>query len=281
MDARPLDVTRRFRALHASGCFVLPNAWDAGSAALLAEAGFAAIASTSAGYAFSRAMTDGTAIGLEATLSHLRELVAAVDVPVNADFQNGFADAPADVASHVERCVATGIAGLSIEDATGDTTAPLYDAPLAVERVRAARAALDAGASGVLLTARCEAWLCGVPDAARVALDRAVAFATAGADCIFVPNIDDPRAIADLVRAVAPVPVNVLVTSADPALAVPRLADLGVRRVSTGSALARVAYGALRRAARDLRETGAVPAFAEAAPFADLQAIFAARTPRA
>ncbi len=275
---RHLALIARFRALHASGCFVMPNPWDLGSAVLLQHLGFPAIASTSAGFAFSRALPDAvSALTLDTVLAHLRDIARGVAIPVNADFQNGYADAPEDVAAHVTQCVATGVAGLSIEDATGDAATPLYERAAAIERVRAARGAIDATGLPVVLTARCEAVLVGVPDAARVARDRLVAFADAGADCVFAPRMTDLAEIADLVRAVAPVPVNVLVVAPAPGLTVAGLADLGVRRISVGSAFSRVAYGGFLRAARELHAGGTFQALADAAPFDELHAVFGAR----
>lgn len=264
-----------FRTLHASGCFVLPNPWDAGTAVYLAHLGFRALATTSAGFAFSRARPDTVdAIPREVMLGHIREVVAATPLPVNADFQTGYADEPDGVAASVDLCVATGVAGLSIEDATGRSAAPLYEAGLAVDRVRAARASIDATGRPVILTARCEAWLVGVPDPLRVALDRLVAYADAGADCLYAPGVAGPDEIMAIVKAVSPKPINVLVSSPSRALSVSRLADLGVRRISVGSALARVAWGAFIRAARCIAATGSFETFADAAPFADLDRVF-------
>jgi 2-methylisocitrate lyase-like PEP mutase family enzyme len=210
-------------------------------------------------------------------LGHVREVVAATPLPVNADFQTGYADEPEGVAANVALCVATGVAGLSIEDATGSSAKPLYDAGLAVERIRAARNAIDASGIPVILTGRCEAWLVGQPDPLRVALDRLVAYADAGADCLYAPGVYEPDEIAAIVEAVAPKPVNVLVSRANPALSVARLTDLGVRRISVGSAMARVAWGAFIRAARDIAETGSFDTFAEAAPFNELDGVFSKR----
>ena len=232
-----MDVFATFRALHASGCFVMPNPWDVGSAAILAQLGFPALATTSAGFAFTRGLPDDLwALSKEEVLAHAREIVRATPLPVNVDFQSGYARDAEGVAASVAECVATGAAGLSIEDATGDANAPLYDRAVALERLRAARSAIDASGVPVLLTARCEAWLVGAPDPARVALDRLVAYAEAGADCLFAPGVRDPKDIAAMVKAVAPKPVNVLVSS--PGLTVEALTDLGVRRISVGSALA-------------------------------------------
>lgn len=262
----------KFRALHAAGCFVMPNPWDAGSAVYLASLGFPALATTSAGYAFTRGLPDAVgAVLLEEMLEHVHDLAGATPLPVNADFQDGFARDAEGVAANVARCMAAGAAGISIEDATGDAAEPLRERGLAIECVRAARQAV--GASGVVLTARCEAWLVGHPDAERVALDRLVAFADAGADCLFAPGVRDPHQIATLVKAVAPRPLNVLVGGPGSGLTVARLADLGVRRISVGSGLARVAWGAFMRAARGLAE-GSFDAFEGQAPFAELNALF-------
>jgi 2-methylisocitrate lyase-like PEP mutase family enzyme len=228
--------------------------------------------------AFTRGLPDAIGpVSCDAMLAHARELVAATPLPVSADFQNGYADEPEGVAVNVARCVQTGAAGLSIEDGTGDPAAPLYERALAIERVRAARAAIDATDSGVVLTARCEAWLVGDPDPARTVLDRLVAFADAGADCLFAPGVRDPATIAAIVKAVAPRPVNVIMSVPDPALSVARLAELGVRRISVGSALARVAWGAFLRAAEEIATTGRFDALAGATPFAQLNDAFGRR----
>jgi 2-methylisocitrate lyase-like PEP mutase family enzyme len=277
-SAAQLSAVARFRDLHSSGCFVLPNPWDAGTAVYLQHLGFKALATTSAGMAFARALPDDVfAVPLDAMLAHIREVVAATPLPVNADFQGGYAHEPEGVAENVRLCVATGVAGLSIEDATGDSAAPLYAPGLAVDRIRAARAAIDASGIPVVLTARCEAYLVGQPDAARVALERLVAYAEAGADCLYAPGVREPTEIVAIVKAVAPKPVNVLVSAPSSVLSVPRLAELGVRRVSVGSALARVAWGAFIRAARSVATTGSFDAFADAASFAELNGIFQKR----
>ncbi|MER8184791.1 isocitrate lyase/phosphoenolpyruvate mutase family protein [Kitasatospora sp. NPDC094015] len=263
-----------FRALHREGCFVLPNPWDPGSAKFLRQLGFRALASTSAGFAFGRGLPDRVdAVPRDMMLGHIRELVTATDLPVSADFQAGYADEPEEVAANVALCVGTGVAGLSVEDATGDPAAPLYEEALAVERIRAARAAIDGYGVPVVLTARCEAALVGHPDAARFATDRLVAYAEAGADCLFAPGVQDPADITAIVRAVAPRPVNVIASSST-ALPVARLAELGVRRVSVGSALARAAWGAFARAARGIAEDGTFDGLDGAASFADLDRIF-------
>ena len=267
-----------FRALHQSGCFVLPNPWDVGTAIYLARLGFPALATTSAGVAFARGLPDTiTAVPCEVMLAHIREVVAATPLPVNADFQSGYADQPEGVAANVSRCVATGVAGLSIEDATGAPSAPLYERALAVDRIRAARGAIDAGGIPVVLTARCEAWLVGSQEPYVTAVDRLVAYAEAGADCLYAPGVRDPEQIAALVRAVAPRPLNVLVSAPVPGLTIARLEDLGVRRVSLGSALARAAWGAFIRAARRLADEGSFDGLAGAATFAELDAAFRGR----
>jgi 2-methylisocitrate lyase-like PEP mutase family enzyme len=269
-----LSAVAAFRALHESGCFVLPNPWDAGSAIYLQHLGFKALATTSSGFAFSQGLPDSVSVvPRDVVLGHFREVVRATPLPVNADFQNGYADEPEQVAANVFLCIATGVAGLSIEDATGESVTPLYEFELAVERVKAARGAIDAAGIPLVLTARCEAWLVGQTDPVRVALERLVAFAEAGADCLYAPGVREPEEIAAIVKAVAPLPVNVLVSSANPELSVSRLTDLGVRRVSVGSAFARVAWGAFMRAAQSIAETGSFDAFAEAAPFSEINDI--------
>jgi 2-methylisocitrate lyase-like PEP mutase family enzyme len=263
-----------FRALHTSGCFVLPNPWDVGTAMYLERLGFKALATTSAGHAFSRGLPDAVrALPRDAMLAHIREIVAATPLPVNADFQAAYADDPDQVAANVTLCVQTGVAGLSIEDATGDAAAPLYRREEAINRVRAARAAIDATGVPVVLTARCEAWLVGDPDPLRTALDRLTAFAEAGADCLFAPGVREPEMISAIVRAVAPKPVNVIVTA--PGLTVSQLAGLGVRRISVGSALARVAWGAFIRAAKEIAEGGTFGSFGDAVTFAEMNRAFA------
>jgi 2-methylisocitrate lyase-like PEP mutase family enzyme len=265
----------RFRELHASGCFVLPNPWDAGSAVYLRHLGFKALATTSAGFAFTRGLPDDVrAIDRDVMLAHIRDIVEATSLPVNADFQSGYADEPPAVAANVALCIATGVAGLSIEDATGQSTAPLYERSVAVERIAAARDAIAASGIPVVLTARCEAWLVGEPDPLRIALDRLVDYAEAGADCLFAPGVEKPEEIAAIVAAVAPRPVNVLMSKPSPNLSVSRLGELGVRRVSVGSALARAAWGGFIRAARALATSGSSDVFAEAATFAELDALF-------
>lgn len=262
---------RTFRALHERGCFVLPNPWDVGTARWLQHLGFVALATTSAGLAFSRGLPDA-AVPLALALDHARELAAATDVPVNADFQGGYAVEPAEVGRNVRRCLETGIAGLSIEDASGDAGEPLVGFELAVERVRAARAAIDAAGSGAVLTGRSEGFIVGRPDLAET-IRRLRAYADAGADCLYAPGLRTREEIAAVVRAVAPRPVNVLVAS-DAGLTVADLAALGVRRVSVGSALARVAWTAFIRAAAELAGEGRFGGFAGLTPYAELEAFF-------
>lgn len=264
-----LSAVTAFRALHESGCFVLPNPWDIGSALYLQHLGFKALATTSAGFAITQGLAD-SAVSSELMLRHVREMAKATRLPVNADFQNGYADEPEGVAANVALCVATGVAGLSIEDSTGDGAQPLYEFDLAIERIRAARAEIDASGIPVVLTARCEAYLVGASDPARVALDRLVAFAAAGADCLFAPGVREPNEIAAIVKAVAPKPVNVLVYTANANLSVERLAGLGVRRISVGSSLARIAWGAFMRAAQRIGDTGSFDTFAGAGSLSEI-----------
>jgi 2-methylisocitrate lyase-like PEP mutase family enzyme len=264
-----------FNSLHAEGCFVLPNPWDVGSAIYLAHLGFKALATTSSGFAFTQGLPDApTALAVDDVLAHFRDIVQATPLPVNADFQNGYADAPEGVAENVARCIATGVAGLSIEDSTDNSDTPLYDIQLAVERIKAARRAIDASGVPVVLTGRCEAFLVRDPNAFTVSLERLAAYADAGADCLYAPSVSDPREIEAIVKAVAPKPVNVLVSRPDSNLTVSTLADLGVRRISVGSALSRVAWGAFMRAAQSIATTGTFDALGEGAAFTELEQIF-------
>src|SRR5437762_7249037 len=250
-------VISKFHELHESGCFVLPNPWDVGSTMYLQHLGFKAVATTSAGFAFSKGLPDDPEfISRAVMLEHLREIAAATSLPVNADFQNGFADDPAGVAESVRLCVATGIAGLSIEDSTGQSDHPLFDFDLAVERIKASRAAIDASGIPVVLTARCEAYLVGDPDSMRTSVERLVAFADAGADCLYAPGVTEPDEIAQIVKAVAPKPINVLAFAKNCHLTVNQLTDLGVRRISVGSSLARAAWEGLIRAADEIQQSG-------------------------
>ncbi|MGZ3688579.1 MAG: isocitrate lyase/PEP mutase family protein [Bdellovibrionota bacterium] len=264
-----------FRKLHESGCFVIPNPWDVGSAVYLQHLGFKALATTSAGFGFSRGLPDVVGvISRDNMLAHTRDIVSASPLPVNADFQNGYADSPEDVAKNVTLCLRTGVAGLSIEDSTGRSDSPLYERNLAIARIRAARAAMDASGSGAVLTARCEAWLVGDKDPFRTAIDRLVAYAEAGADCLFAPGVRDVSEISTIVKAVSPKPVNVIVTSNIPGLSVSKLAELGVRRISVGSALARTAWGPFMNAAKCIADNGSFDGLSGAAPFAEINAIF-------
>jgi len=272
------NTVETFRELHKSGCFVLPNPWDAGSAVYLHHLGFKALATTSSGFAFSRGLPDDIrAAPRDLVLQHCREIVAATPLPVNADFQNGHADEPERVAENVTLCVATGVAGVSIEDSIPGERKGLYDFDLAVERVKAARRAIDQSGIPVVLTARCEAWLVGDADPLTTSLKRLVAFADAGADCLYAPGVADLSEVDQIVRAVAPKPVNVLVHRAEPNLTLAKLTDLGVRRISVGSALARVAWGAFIRAAQEIATQGTFGAFADAASGVELNSLFRAR----
>ncbi|MBB6308546.1 isocitrate lyase/PEP mutase family protein [Xanthobacter tagetidis] len=264
------DKRRAFRKLHESGCFVLPNPWDIGTTRFLEAAGFAALATTSAGYAFSRGRPDGT-VARDEMLAHIAELVAATRLPVNADFEAGYAADPAGVAESVALCVETGVAGLSIEDATGDAAAPLYPRDEAVARVRAARRAIDASGADVVLTARAECYLVGRPDIAEV-IARLTAYIGAGADCVYAPGLRSRADISAVVEAVAPVPVNLLMPGAL-GFTVDDVAALGVRRISTGSTLSRVAWGAFRAAVEEM-QAGSFAPFGAAMPFADANAFF-------
>ena len=261
------DRRTAFRALHAHGCFVIPNPWDVGSARMLASLGFPALATTSSGHAWSTGRLDGQ-VSRDDMLGHLAAMSAATDLPLNADFENGYADAPDDVADNVARCLATGIAGLSIEDATRGGDAPLYDDALAVARIRAAKAAM--AGSGAVLVARAEGVLIGAM-ALVPTLERLVRFAEAGADCLYAPGLRRPEDIAAAVRAVAPKPLNVLMGS--PGLTVAQLADLGVRRISVGGALARSAFGGFLRAARQIAEHGRFDGLSDAATPVELAAL--------
>jgi 2-methylisocitrate lyase-like PEP mutase family enzyme len=260
---------RDFRSLHASGCFVIPNPWDAGSARVLAGLGFKALATTSSGFAWSRGRRDGR-VTLEEALSHFALLAAEADVPVSADFQNGFAAQPEQVERNVTRAAMTGIAGLSIEDSSGDPAAPLYDFALAVERVRAARRALDAHGQGLVLTARSEGFIAGRPDLAET-IRRLQAFALAGADCLFAPGLPGAHEIREVVRAVAPRPVNVLDGGA---FTFAELRDLGVRRISVGGALARAAWTTLLEAAQEIAVEGRFTLLRRAASYDAVQKLF-------
>jgi 2-methylisocitrate lyase-like PEP mutase family enzyme len=268
---------RAFRRLHESGCFVLPNPWDIGSARWLQGLGYKALATTSSGAAWSLGHADGE-LPLAAMLDHIKQIVDASDLPVNADFLEGFARDPTEVAANVRRCIGTGCAGLSIEDSTGDKAAPLFDFALAVERVAAARAAIDADGGEALLVARAECFLTGHPEPLEEAIRRLTAFAEAGADCLYAPGPGKREDIAAIVKAVAPKPVNILARPGG--LTVAELTELGVRRISVGGAMARMAWSGFQRASREIVETGSFTAFESAAPGGPLNEFFAADAKR-
>jgi 2-methylisocitrate lyase-like PEP mutase family enzyme len=277
LDMPTSDFTGRrqaFRKLHEQGCFVIPNPWDIGTARYLRDLGFPALATTSSGLAFSRGLPDAAwAVPRAVVLEHIGQIVAAVELPVNADFESGYSHDPEGVAESVRLCVERGVAGLSIEDATGDPAHPLYELPLAVERIRAARAAIDDSASGVLLTARAECYLVGTSDPLRESIHRLRAYAEAGADVLYAPGPRSREDIAAIVEAVRPKPVNVLM-SAHTGLRVRDIADLGVRRISVGSSLARAAWTGFLKAARAIAESGDFSGFEGITPFAELNAFF-------
>ena len=266
----PNDRIRAFRALHQSGCFVIPNPWDVGSARILAQLGFSALATTSSGFAWTLGRADNH-VTLDEALAHLRAMTASVDLPFNADFEGGFAVEPADVALNVTAATVTGIAGLSIEDSTGDDANPLFELGLAVERVRAARQAIDASGTGVLLTGRSEGFVAGRPDLEET-IRRLTAYAEAGAECLFAPGLRTMEEIRAVVSAVAPRPVNVLVGSGFTTVA--ELEQAGVRRISVGGALARTAWGAFYEAATEIRDKGVFSRMASGVPFASMNDFF-------
>lgn len=261
-----------FRRLHEAGCFLMPNPWDVGSARWLASLGVPALASTSAGLAFSLGLPDGGRVDLEVVLAHLTAMAGATDLPVNADFEAGYARDEEGVAGNVRRALATGVAGLSIEDATGDPARPLFPLDEAVARLAAARRAVDEAGPGAVLTGRAECFLTGHPDPLPEALRRLTAYAAAGADCLYAPGLRTPEQVAAVVRAVAPRPVNVLASGG--AFTLAQLADLGVRRVSLGGGLARAAWTGFQRAAEEAVRHGTFSATAAATPHAALDAFF-------
>jgi 2-methylisocitrate lyase-like PEP mutase family enzyme len=268
------DQYRRFRELHESGCFIIPNPWDVGSARVLEQLGFKALATTSAGFAWSVGKADGD-VALDEALAHYRAVAASVAVPVNADFEKAFATNPEDVAVTVTLASRTGIAGLSVEDYTGNAAEPLFDFMLAVDRVRAARRALDDSGTGVLLTARSEGFIVGRPDLMET-IRRLVAFAEAGADCLYAPGLRTTQEIRSVVHAVAPKPVNVL---ANTDLATfEELAAIGVRRISVGGALARTAWTGFLDAAREIAGRGTFSALRRAVSGTDINALFRSRS---
>jgi 2-methylisocitrate lyase-like PEP mutase family enzyme len=252
MPVTTADKRAAFRKMHESGCFILPNPFDVGSARALQQLGFKALASTSAGFAWTIGKADNR-VTVDDVVDHLTVLSAAVDLPVNADFEGGFAVEPDKVATNVARGVRTGIAGLSIEDSTGDAAKPLYDSNLAVERIKAARKAIDAEDGGVLLTGRCEAFLWGRNDL-NLVIERLQAYSAAGADCLYAPGIKTREEITAVVKAVHPKPVNLLIGASG--LSLQEAADLGVRRISVGGSLARAAWGGFMKAAREMAEQG-------------------------
>ncbi len=270
MPATTADKRAAFRKLHEAGCFVLPNPWDVGSAKALQHLGFKAIASTSAGFAWSIGKADNR-VTLDEVCEHLTALCTAVDLPVNADFEGGFAHKPEKVAANVARAVKTGVAGLSIEDFTGDNARPLFDRALAVDRIKAARKAIDADNSGVLLTGRCEAFLRGVKDM-KLVIDRLTAYAEAGADCLYAPGISTAEEISTVVKAVAPRPVNLLVGAAGPSLKI--AGDLGVRRISVGGGLGRTAWTGFMKASKEMAEQGTFTELANGYPGGELNKMF-------
>jgi 2-methylisocitrate lyase-like PEP mutase family enzyme len=261
-----------FRELHDHGCFVIPNPWDPGTVKYLEHLGFKALATTSAGFAFSRGVPDG-AVSREEMLGHISEIVAATKLPVNADFGAGFADSLERLAENVRSCVATGVAGLSIEDATGDKSAPLYELPVAIDRIHAARTAIDASKSGVLLTARAECYLTGHSEPFAESIRRLQAYAAAGADVLYAPGVTKRDEMEAIVSAVAPKPVNILMGS-NLGITVSDLAALGARRISVGSSLARTAWSAFIRTATEIARDGTFDGFTDLTPFADLDSFF-------
>ncbi len=272
-ETRPsiADKRRTFQQLHLAGCFVIPNPWDVGSARFLQSLGFKALATTSSGFAWSRGRPDG-AVSRDMALAHLGDIVAATDLPVNADFESGFALDAAGVAESVRLAVETGVAGLSIEDSTGEAANPLYELSVAVERIRAARRAIDKAGGDTLLVGRAECFLVGRPYL-NEAIGRLKAYAQAGADCLYAPGIHTPDQIAAVVAGVAPKPFNLLVGSASE-LTMQKISALGVRRVSVGGALARSAWGGFMRAARLVAEQGKFDGFANAASGQELNSFF-------
>lgn len=273
--ADPFEARRAaYRKLHREGCFVQPNPWDAGAARWLRAKGFPALATTSAGYAWTRGRPDQR-VPADMMLGYIADMVAAVpDLPVNADFENGYGDDAESLAAHVKACVRTGVAGLSIEDATGKGDQPLYDLPVAVERLRIARRAIDETGADVLLTARAEAFLTGHPDALRESVKRFRAFAEAGADVLYAPGPRTSEDIAALVAAADGLPVNVIVAG-DIGLSVADVAALGARRISIGSALAKAAFTAFDQAAERIAREGSFAGFAASMGSAAINDFFA------
>jgi 2-methylisocitrate lyase-like PEP mutase family enzyme len=261
---------RTFHQLHESGCFVIPNPWDVGSARALAQLGFPALATTSSGFAWTCGLADNR-VSLDQALAHFRLIAESVSVPVSADFEDGFATTPAAVAGNVARVAATGVAGLSVEDSSGDRSSPLFDFALAVDRIHAARQAIDASGSGILLTARSEGFIVGRPDLPET-IRRLVAYAEAGADCLYAPGIRTPSEITAVVKAVSPKPVNVLVSGDFATVA--KLRDLGVRRISVGGALARAAWTGFLPAAAEIAEHGTFASLGGSVSNSDMNELF-------
>lgn len=251
------DRVDAFRRLHAAGCFVMPNPWDAGSAVALEQLGFKALATTSAGYAWTLGRADNQ-LRLGQVLEHLRTVVGAVNLPVNADYEGGFADEPEQVGANVKLAAATGIAGLSIEDSTGDAAEPLYEFDLAVERIGAARRAIDESGTGIILTGRSEGFVVGRPDIDET-IRRLKGYAEAGADCLYAPRIGTVEEVSAIVSAVSPKPVNLLVNA--PFITLPVAASLGVRRISVGGTLARTAWAGFLKAAQEIADEGTFSRF--------------------
>jgi 2-methylisocitrate lyase-like PEP mutase family enzyme len=274
---RSFDARRRaFRALHESGCFVIPNPWDIGSARYLQHLGFKALATTSAGFAFSQGLPDSdTAVSLDQTLNHIAEISAAVDLPVNADFSSGYGKDAADVRASVARCVATGAAGLSVEDSTGDPSEPLFELSVALERLSAARQAIDKSGCDVLLTGRAECYHVGHPDAFRESVRRLRAYAEAGADVLFAPGVRKPEEIEALVEAVHPKPFNLLVVNAI-GMSVSDIAAFGVRRISVCGALALAGWTGFVKAAKTLQSSGSFAGLADLIPYPEINDFLAA-----
>jgi len=271
------DKRRASRALHQSGCFVIPNPWNVGSARYLQGLGFKALATTSAGYAHSIGYSDGD-VTRDMVLAHCREIAQSTDIPVNADFEGGYADDPDEVAANVRLCVDTGVAGLSIEDATGDDADPLYEFDLAVKRVRAARDAIDKAGGDVIFTARTEGFIRNRPDLDET-IRRLKAFADAGADCLYSPGIKTREEITATIKAVAPKPINFLNSRAF-GFTVSDLTDLGVRRISVGGTLARVAMNAFVQSAVQIAQEGKFDSFADVISNAELNKFFHDDLPR-
>src|SRR5712672_4270318 len=270
MPVTTQDKRATFRKMHESGCFAIPNLWDVGSALALQHLGFKALASTSAGFAWSIGKADNR-VTVDDVCEHLTALCTAVDLPVNADFEGGFAHKPEKVAVNVDRAVKTGVAGLSIEDSTGDAARPLYERAFAIERIKAARSAIDADNSGALLVGRCEGFLVGQDDLAMV-IDRLNAYSEAGADCLYAPGIKTKEQISAVVKAVHPKPVNLLIGA--PGLSLGEVAEFGVRRISVGGSLARMAWAGFMKAAKEMAEKGTFSELANGYPGGELNKMF-------